>query len=77
MASILPSGIARVFESRAMNARMKSLVLGGLMQIAMTAMAITAGMVFSLTTAIFVEELIFGQVLRLFAAHQARLGERR
>jgi len=47
------------------------------MQIAMTAMAVTAGMVFSLTTAIFVEELIFGQVLRLFAAHQTRVGERR
>jgi len=60
-----------------MNSRMKSLVLGGLMQIAMTAMAVTAGMVFSLTTAIFVEELIFGQVLRLFAAHQTQIDERR
>jgi hypothetical protein len=28
-------------------------------------------MVFSLTVAIFMEELIFGQVFRLFAAHQA------
>jgi len=47
------------------------------MQIAMTAMAVTAVMVFSLTTAIFVEELIFGQVLRLFAAHQTQIDERR
>jgi len=67
----------RRFESCEMNSRMKSLVLGGLMQIAMTAMAVTAGMVFSLTTAIFVEELIFGQVLRLFAAHQTQIDERR
>ena len=42
------------------------------MQLAITAMAVMAtGMVFSLTVAIFMEELIFGQVFRLFAAHQA------
>jgi hypothetical protein len=41
------------------------------MQLAITALAVTAGMVFSLTVAIFMEELIFGQVFRLFAAHQA------
>lgn len=40
------------------------------MQFAVTAMAVVAGMVFSLTVAIFVEELIFGQVFRLFAAHE-------
>ena len=40
------------------------------MQSAITAMAVTAGMIFSLTVAIFMEELIFGQVFRLFAAHQ-------
>ena len=41
------------------------------MQLAITAMAVIAGMVFSLTVAIFMEELIFGQVLRLLATHQA------
>ena len=77
MAPSLPSVMAIALLRSEMNSRMKSLLLGGVMQIAMTAMAVTAGLVFSLTTAIFVEELIFGQVLRLFAAHQARLGERR
>ena len=38
------------------------------MQLVITAMAVMAG---SLTVAIFMEELIFGQVFRLFAAHQA------
>jgi hypothetical protein len=41
------------------------------MQLVITAMAVMAGIVFSLTVAIFMEELIFGQVFRLFAAHQA------
>ena len=41
------------------------------MQLAITAMAVAAGMIFSLSVAIFMEELIFGQVFRLFAAHQA------
>lgn len=36
------------------------------MQLAMTAMAVIAGMVFSLAVALVVEELIFGKVLRLF-----------
>lgn len=46
------------------------------MQLAVTAIAVLAGMVFSLTVAIFVEELIFGQVFRLFAAHQARVAQK-
>lgn len=41
------------------------------MQLAITAMGVIAGMIFSLTVAIFMEELIFGQVFRLLAAHQA------
>ena len=41
------------------------------MQLAITAMTVMIGMVFSITVAIFMEELIFGQVFRLFAAHQA------
>ena len=41
------------------------------MQLAVTALAVVAGMIFSLSIAIFVEELIFGQVFRLFAAQQA------
>ena len=40
------------------------------MQLAITAIAVVAGMIFSLSVAIFVEELIFGQVFRLFAAQQ-------
>ena len=41
------------------------------MQILITAMAVTAGMVFSLAIALFVEELIFGKVFRLFFERQA------
>ena len=49
------------------------------MQIAITAMAVTAGMVFSLAVALFVEELIFGEVFRLFArqAERVQAGHRR
>jgi len=38
------------------------------MQMAMTFMAVVAGMVFSLAVALLAEELIFGQVFRLFFA---------
>jgi len=41
------------------------------MQLAITALAVTAGMVFSLAVALLVEELIFGQVFRLFFVRQA------
>lgn len=41
------------------------------MQMAITFMAVVAGMVFSLAVALFAEELIFGQVFRLFFARQA------
>ena len=40
------------------------------MQLVMTAIAVTAGMVFSLAIAILVEELIFGKVFRLFFIRQ-------
>ena len=40
------------------------------MQIAITFMAIVAGMVFSLGVALLAEELIFAQVFRLFIAWQ-------
>ena len=36
------------------------------MQLAMTAMAVVGGMVFSLAAALLVEHLIFGKVFRLF-----------
>jgi hypothetical protein len=36
------------------------------MQMAITFMAVVAGMVFSLAVALLAEELIFGQVMRLF-----------
>ena len=41
------------------------------MQMAITFMAVMAGMVFSLAVALLAEELIFGQVFRLFFARQA------
>jgi hypothetical protein len=41
------------------------------MQMAITFMAVMAGMVFSLAIALLAEELIFGQVFRLFFARQS------
>jgi ABC-type enterobactin transport system permease subunit len=38
------------------------------MQMAITFMAVVAGMVFSLAVALLAEELIFGQMFRLFFA---------
>ena len=40
------------------------------MQMAITFMAVVAGMVFSLSVALLAEEFIFGQVFRLFFAGQ-------
>jgi len=45
------------------------------MQMAMTFIAVVAGLVFSLAVALLAEELIFGQVFRLFFS-PARLGGR-
>lgn len=41
------------------------------MQMAVTFMAVIAGMVFSLAVALLAEELIFGQLFRLFFSRQA------
>ena len=41
------------------------------MQMAITFMAVVAGMVFSLAIALLAEELIFGQVFRLFFSCEA------
>jgi ABC-type enterobactin transport system permease subunit len=41
------------------------------MQMAITFMAVVGGMIFSLAIALLAEELIFGQVFRLFFAPQA------
>ena len=41
-----------------------------IMQMAITFMAVVAGMVFSLAIALLAEELIFGQLFRLFFARQ-------
>jgi ABC-type enterobactin transport system permease subunit len=41
------------------------------MQMAITFMAVVAGLVFSLAIALLAEELIFGQVFRLFFARPA------
>lgn len=49
------------------------------MQMAITFMAVVAGLVFSVAVALVVEELIFGQVFRLFFSPQAvrvRAGQR-
>ncbi|MGA9392489.1 MAG: hypothetical protein WBV69_18830 [Candidatus Sulfotelmatobacter sp.] len=40
------------------------------MQMLMTFMAVVAGMIFSLAIALLAEELIFGQVFRLFFVRQ-------
>jgi ABC-type enterobactin transport system permease subunit len=40
------------------------------MQMAITFMAVLGGMVLSLAVALLAEELIFGQVFRLFFSHQ-------
>jgi len=40
------------------------------MQMAITFMAVVAGMVFSLALALLAEELIFGQIFRWFFARQ-------
>ncbi|HEY7617994.1 MAG TPA: hypothetical protein VH744_14400 [Terriglobales bacterium] len=41
------------------------------MQLVITAIAVVAGLVFSVAVALLVEELIFGKVFRLFFAQQA------
>jgi hypothetical protein len=41
------------------------------MQMFVTFMAVVAGLIFSLAVALLAEELIFGQVFRLFFARQA------
>lgn len=45
------------------------------MQLVITAIAATAGLVFSVAVALFVEELIFGKVFRLFFTPQSRAVE--
>jgi hypothetical protein len=47
----------------------------GVMQMAITFMAVVAGMVFSLSVALLAEELIFGQVFRLFFARPTAAGK--
>jgi len=43
------------------------------MQFVMTAIAVIAGMVFSLAIALLVEEFIFGEVFRMMYLRQARV----
>lgn len=43
------------------------------MQLVVTAIAVIAGMVFSLAIALLVEEFIFGEVFRMVYLRQARL----
>jgi hypothetical protein len=51
---------------------MKESKWGGRMQMAITFMAIVAGLTFSIAVALFAEEWIFGQVFRLFFARNGR-----
>ena len=46
------------------------------MQMAITFMAVVAGMVFSLAVALLVEEIIFGQVFRLLSLREGLSPER-
>jgi hypothetical protein len=41
------------------------------MQLVITTLAVTAGLVFSIAISLIVEEFIFGEVFRLFFAQQA------
>ena len=43
---------------------------GGIMQMAITFMAVVAGLIFSVAVALLAEEFIFGQVFRLFFFRQ-------
>jgi hypothetical protein len=43
---------------------------GDFMQMAITFMAVVAGLIFSVAVALLAEELIFGQVFRLFFSQQ-------
>ena len=45
------------------------------MQMAITFLAVVAGLVFSLAVALLAEELIFGQVFRLFFAPEKLTGQ--
>ena len=44
---------------------------GGFMQMAITFMAVVAGLVFSMVVALLAEEFIFGQVIRVFFVRQS------
>jgi hypothetical protein len=44
---------------------------GGFMQMAITFMAVVAGLIFSVAVALLAEEFIFGQVFRIFFAKPA------
>jgi hypothetical protein len=46
-----------------------------MMQMAITFMAVVGGMIFSLAVALLAEELIFGQVFRLFFASGKLAGQ--
>jgi ABC-type enterobactin transport system permease subunit len=48
----------------------KAQVQEGIMQMAITFMAVVGGMVFSLAVALLAEEFILGQVIRLFFVRQ-------
>jgi hypothetical protein len=44
------------------------------MQLAITALAVLGGLLFSFSVSLLVEEVIFGKIFRLFFAHAAAVG---
>jgi hypothetical protein len=71
LAARLPLENALVNHTRAGKLRFR----GGNMQMAITFMAVVGGMIFSLAVALLAEELIFGQLFRLFFATGKLAGE--
>jgi hypothetical protein len=51
--------------------RIRGLAQGDFMQMAITFIAVVGGLIFSIAVALLAEELIFGQVFRLFFARPA------
>ena len=64
-------GRKEVYGQVGLGIEIRGRVQEDIMQMAITFMAVVAGMIFSLAVALLTEELIFGQVFRLFFAQQA------
>lgn len=67
LSNLMRSGVNFAYAKVLIQERFQEAV----MQMAITFLAVVAGMVFSLAVALLAEELIFGQVFRLFARQTA------